>query len=283
MPSLPSPVLPEMAGLRRAFEGRSATAEAGLGASLSARTDLLAAQVWRGGEPVKLSRFEHSIAVFLATRPNGASTEELADALFSHHALYSARRSIKVLVYRIRKKVGTVDYIRSDGGRYRLGDAAIDELRGIERQVRTHRTEVVDGGHLLDPAICERFRQWRERLRPGRPNFIEQQPWFEEMEWRLRHLERDLILVLAGDALARNDGAEVLELVGDLQRTGSLEEEVHELVIRAHLVLGDSSGALAEYRRYERTLEKELGVAPSEKLRQLILNAREHSSASRRC
>jgi DNA-binding SARP family transcriptional activator len=96
------------------------------------------------------------------------------------------------------------------------------------------------------------------------------------MEWRLRHLERDLILVLASDALARNDGGEVLELVGDLRRTGSLEEEVHELVIRAHLVLGDFSGALAEYRRYERTLEKELGVAPSENLRQLILKARAH-------
>jgi DNA-binding SARP family transcriptional activator len=53
-------------------------------------------------------------------------------------------------------------------------------------------------------------------------------------------------------------------------RCEPLRESSHRALVRAHLAEGNQADALAAYRLYERLLRGELGLAPSEQMRELV-------------
>lgn len=231
----------------------------------SCTVDLLNGRIVAGGVEPRLSPLERSLPVFLGLNPGGATREEIARTFYVH-ANVGAFSAIKVLVYRIRRKLGNSACILFARGGYALDHDPTAELRALERDVAA--AAACKGP--LDEAARERLEGYRARLREQRPVVLLDQEWFERLERQLRHLERAVSVRLADDAHARRDFPVALDLVSDLIAADPLDEEACEVMIRVQLALGKRGAALAEYRRYDDVLQRELGASAPARLRELL-------------
>jgi DNA-binding SARP family transcriptional activator len=228
------------------------------------RIDLLSGEI-RTNEPgTKLTRLERAVLVYLAVK-RGGSREEIADTLFGHLDLESAHNTLKVAICRARRKCGLPPIVNWSDGRYALTECPLDELRATESAVRLTR----QARRRLCAGEMARFEAYAQRLKRRVKDPWACEPWFEPIEWRLGHLNREVCTVLATDALLAGDPARALGLAIEYEDGESLDEEPREIAIRAYHALGNRGAALAEFLRYERALERELGIKPGENLRNL--------------
>jgi DNA-binding SARP family transcriptional activator len=233
------------------------------------RFDLLSCRLFARGVEVRLTPHETAFLAFLALNAGGASREELSEQFFAHLG-DGARNAIKVLVHRLREKIGQPSAIRYSEGRYSLDHSPAEELRALEREVL-----LGDGAAVLEPALREKFVESRRRLRQARPKAFVDQAWFERTEWRLKLVEQSLAVRIARDALASGDPCGALEYVADIVRSDLLDEDATEIHMRANIRLGRRAEAVAEFERYLRAIARESGGKPAQHLRALLRNSRD--------
>jgi len=226
------------------------------------RFDLLSGRLYVEQSELRLTPLELRFVAFLGLDSSGASREELADTFFA--TSQDARNAIKVLVYRIREKVGRHSVIRYSDGRYALDHDPVAELREIEREFLPS-----DGSTALDEITRRRFASYLKRLRARNREALLDQPWFDRVEWRLRQLEHGLCIHLSRDALSRADGRGALENISGLIDSAALDEDAIEVYMRAQVILGNPSAALAQFERYAEALRSELDAKPSQALSRL--------------
>lgn len=228
--------------------------------------DILSGRVLAAGVPVALSRSELALVLALAVHGrSGASRELLADDLYPGSPLEAAFRSMKVTVHRVRRRIGSHDVLRCLDGGLMLGERVTVELPHIERDV--HAALTTDG---IDSEQRDRFEHLRQRMLDGRPAFLLDWPWFDECEARVRELGEKISLVLARDALKREQYQRAVDYATDLLHTDPLNESAAEIAIRAFLLAGDRTAAVLEYHRYATVLRREIDSRPSSSLRALV-------------
>lgn len=233
----------------------------------SVRVDLLSGRVFAGGVPVALSRAELAVMLALSVNERGASREILVEDLYPGTARDAAANTLKVNVHRVRRRVGSPDVIRYVGGRYALGERVDVELPRLEAEVRRAQLE-----GSLAPERADRFERLRQRVLDGRPEFVLEWPWFDEIERRLRELGREITLLLAREALRRDSYERAIDLATELVRDDRLDEAAAEIAIRGFLLAGNRTAAVLEYRRYASAMRNEHG-RPDEGLRELVEGA----------
>jgi DNA-binding SARP family transcriptional activator len=87
---------------------------------------------------------------------------------------------------------------------------------------------------------------------------------------RVRQLQLHVQEGVAEQLLRRGRHAAALEFALDALRMEETRESAHRLVIRVHLAEGNVGEARRQFKRCERVLGKELGIAPSGQLRALL-------------
>jgi DNA-binding SARP family transcriptional activator len=229
------------------------------------RIDLLSGRVLARGVPVALSKAELAVVIALALHERGVPRDLLTDELYPDAEPLAAGKSLKVNVHRVRRRIGSADVIRYAAGRYGLGDEVDVELPRIEAEVRRAQLEPELSSELRD-----RLERLRQRIRDGRPAFVLEWAWFDEVERRLTELGRLLALILARDALRRKRFERAIDLATELVHDDPLDENAAEIAIRALLEAGDRTAALLEYRRYASVLRREIQTNPSDGLRALV-------------
>lgn len=166
--------------------------------------------------------------------------------------------------------------------------AALSRLRGIGRkaldvtptEVRLARDVTVDlyhsrslAQHLVDPrAPAEELRlnaatvdQLSADLLPG---------WYDE--WALleaehwRQLRLHALEALAGEFIDAKEFAGAVSAAHAAVQADPLRESSQASLIRAHLAEGNPSEALHHFERYAQRLRDELGLRPTQRLRQLV-------------
>ena len=231
--------------------------------------DVLSGRVFSNGMPVALAPSELALVFALAMHGRaGAPREMLAEDLYPGSSLENALSSMKVTVHRLRRRVGRHDVIRYVDRRLVLGERVSVELQQIEKDV--HAALLRD---TLDDPQRDRFARLRQRMLDGRPAFLLAWPWFDECESRVRGLAEQLSLVLARDALRRENYQDAVDYASDLMRTDPLDESAAEIAIRAFLLAGDRTAAILEFRRYASFLRREGDSRPSPSLRALVDDA----------
>jgi DNA-binding SARP family transcriptional activator len=233
-------------------------------APASWNVDLLNGRIMVGESEPRLSPLERCLPVFLGIHAGGASREEIGRALHAH--LDDAADAVKVLVYRVRLKIGDSTCIRFAQGRYALDHDPSHELRRLEHAALAASSR----DRVLEQRLRVELEGYRARLRRRRPQVLLDQDWFERVERHLRQLERTLAIRLAADAFERRDFATALGLSSDLVALDSLDEEAWEIAIRVQLAMGKRGAALADFLRYGDLLQRELGTAPPQRLRELL-------------
>ena len=229
------------------------------------QVDIISGRVFRWGCPIPLSRTELSVVIVLALNEYGLSRDELADALYPDADAVDAANTVKVTIYRVRRRIGLPEAIPFRSGRYTLGNLAEVELRQIDRNLRRWRTTGTFG--CEDRDALERLRR---RLIPARPAFMQNWIWFQPAERRLRELYREVTTLIARDALGTDRLEWAIELAADLANADPLDEAAAEIGIRGFLRLGDRASALLAYRRYSVSIRRELSLSPPHAISALL-------------
>jgi predicted ATPase/DNA-binding SARP family transcriptional activator len=191
-------------------------------------------------------------------------TDRLADIVWGGRAPATAQNTLQSHVSYLRRVLGSRAAIlaRAPGYVLDLGDDATD-VAVAERLIR-------QAAQSADPVRAARDLQVAVDLWRG-PSMAD----VGGLDWLCRQGERlDHLLLQAQQALAerRLEIGEHVELVPELQRLVQrhpLHEHLHALLILALYRAGRQADALAAYRRLRRTLGEDLGIDPSQPLRDL--------------
>lgn len=197
------------------------------------------------GRPVQLGGREQRLVALLALRGR-RPRPYVAGTLWPTSTEPRAQASLRAAVLRSRQAVPGL----LDAGR-RTVALALGVTVDVQEMLR-----VAGNGHGVD-ADGERALASlvTGELLPG---------WYEDWvlfeKERLQHVRLRALEALAERQLAAGSADLALEAALEAVAIEPLRESAHALAIRAHLLAGNRSAAVREYRLYRSRLERELGI-----------------------
>lgn len=222
--------------------------------------------------PVSLPRKQRALLGLLAVQPDRTvSHEEIADVLWSGDAPLSYPQLVHTHVARLRRIIeppsgegATSRRICTVRGGYLFNSAGVRlDLRRFEDQVVLARRTVAHEPATALDLYGQALHCWQGRLLHDLP-----QLWHHPSVVRVAQRHIDVAIEFADLALQLNRSAFAVEHL----RTASYEEPLHEpLQARIMLTLADSgrrAAALHLFAELRTRLKEELGVEPSEDIRQ---------------
>ena len=234
-------------------------------ASAPVLVQLVSGRVFLQGLPIALRPRELALVIALALHERGVHRDILKEDLYPELDGHSAVNALKVLVHRVRRRIGCMDVIRFDAGTYRFGDTVAVDLPFIENRLR--RFSVANG---IEADERDEIVRLRNRLLDGRPAFVLEWEWFDDVERRLRDMARDVGVILGYDALRREQYQRAIDLATELAREDPLDEVATEIAIKGLMLAGNRTAALLEYRRFMSVLRREGAPEPSREIRDLF-------------
>lgn len=208
------------------------------------------------GHAVELSLSSQRVIAFLAIHERTLQRPYVAGSLWSNSTDERAAASLRSALWRIPNAARHL--VTSTGGAIRLSPAIVVDVVGLttlshelEQRPVAEVLRNVTGfeDDLLPDWYDDWLLEWRERWR----------------HIRLHALEAIAVLLTAGGSYGR-----AIEAALAATRAEPLRESAHRVVIEAHLAEGNAGEAVRQFRAYERLLRKELGIAPSPDMRELL-------------
>lgn len=208
------------------------------------------------GSPVTLGHREQRLVALLAIR-GSRPRSQVAGTLWPDTTEERALTSLRAAVLHTRRQVcGLLDVGRTTLGLQQGVHVDVQEL---------HRCAADIGLAKTGPAAGAMATLASADLLPG---------WYED--WvllereRLQHLRLHALESLALTELDRGNPALAATAARAATLIEPLRESAHAIVIRAHLLAGNRSAAVREFHYYRQRLEKELAIAPSPELTELV-------------
>lgn len=205
---------------------------------------------------VSLGVREQRLVALLALRGRRPRTQ-IAGTLWPDTTDVRALSSLRAAVLRVRRSAP--DLI--DGGRTSLALAA-------EVQVDVNEVMQCVADVAADPADDPARQVSLLRHADLLPGWYED--WVVVERERLQHLRLLSLESVARAALDRGDFDLALTAAIETIAIEPLRESAHAIAIRAHLMAGNQSSAVTEYRDYRHLLRSMLAIAPSRELNELL-------------
>ena len=188
--------------------------------------------------------------------------DRIIDDLWPAGSPAKAEQNVASLVSRLRRVVGRR---RIEGGRsgYRLVRSGGLETDLLEAQAAVAEAESQLASGAYNGA-CGAARRALAVLDGG--DVVEDDPyaaWAETPRRRAEALRRRARAGLWTASLAAGDTRSALDAATAAVDSDPFDEEAHRVIMRASHRRGDRGAALLAYKRLERSLHDELGVAPS--------------------
>jgi len=92
-------------------------------------------------------------------------------------------------------------------------------------------------------------------------------PWVDEQRSYYKEQYLHLLETLAGFAQKQNEWTHSLQLAQQILHEDPFREDIHCLIMKAHVNLGNRGAAKEQYEALRRLLERELGVEPGPETR----------------
>ena len=217
-------------------------------------------RVVRDGYVIPASKWKGAQAreLFFYILLHGPLTRDAIGVIFwPDAAAQKVTGSFHTAIRQIRTAVGA-EAVVEEGREYRLGDITywfdVEEFEALVIQARLLRSQDRRAEHL-----------WKRAAALYRGDFLPEanRTWCVSRRETLRDM---YVETLVGMGQCHAGRRELEEAIGWYRRAlevDGLREDVHRAIIRCYFEAGRRSEALAQYRRCEEMLEKELGIAPS--------------------
>jgi DNA-binding SARP family transcriptional activator len=234
---------------------RSALRPIDRGATPRVRLHLLSAfEVVRDDHAVPLAPGSQRLVAFLALQERPVRREFTAGMLWPDVSDGRAAANLRSTLWRVQKQLGVRGLIATKGERLLIDPQTPIDLRDAERAARA----------VLDDGECD-ARLFSHDVLPD---------WYDD--WVL--LERESFRQLRLSALEAlcerhtNAGRLGQALEAGLLSVASepLRESAHRALIRVHLAAGNAVEAIRQYGVCRRLLHDQLGIEPTQQLRELI-------------
>jgi DNA-binding SARP family transcriptional activator len=212
----------------------------------------------RDGAEVALPTPARRLLAFLALRDQPLLRDYVAETLWIDATRDHAAGSMRSALFTVRR--ACPDAVEASNGRLVVGPSLVIDVREAVTSARRLLSPSDEPCHI-DPRglpfsgdiLPDWYDDWvvieRERFRELRVHAL------EAVCARLTSVGRFGEAMEAGLAAAKGE---------------PLRESAHRAVIGVHLAEGNRAQALAEYRHFRDRLERELGIAPSARMDQLI-------------
>lgn len=214
--------------------------------------------------PVRGLRRKAVLAVLALRRNEVVSTGSLVETVWGDAPPTTAVNTLQSHVSHLRHVLGSKSAIlaRPPGYVLDLGADATD-VEFAERLIR-------QGTEAADPVQRARFLRAALALWRDRPLLdVAGLGWLDEQATRLEQLRMTATGLLIETRLALGEHAHFLPELDRLAREHPYDEQIHGQLILALYRTGRQADALSAYRRLRVTLAEELGVDPSQRLRDL--------------
>jgi DNA-binding SARP family transcriptional activator len=211
------------------------------------------------GREVPLSVPARRVLAFLALHDRGVLRDHVAEMLWLDSTQDRAAGSLRSALFKLRQAAGC-ELVEAQSGRLQLAVPVVVDAREAvawAQRVLDPSTEVgdlhVNGLALAGDILPDWYDDWvaleRERFRELRVHAL------EVLCARLMSAERFGEAMEAGRAAIKGE---------------PLRESAHRAVMSVHLAEGNRAEALDVYRRFRDRLQHELGLAPSERMHELL-------------
>jgi SARP family transcriptional regulator, regulator of embCAB operon len=215
-----------------------------------------------GDAPVSVPLGSKRLLAFVALHCRAAVPRALvAGSLWPHASEESAYTNLRAALSRLR-----------GSGRKALSICPSEVRLAREISVDLHHTRSL-AQHILDPHVptedleltTATVDQLSDDLLPG---------WYDD--WALleaenwRQLRLHALEALAENFIGTHQLAGAVTAAQTAVRADPLRESSQAVLIRAHLAESNPAQALDEFARYERLLQRELGLRPTDRLRGLV-------------
>jgi DNA-binding SARP family transcriptional activator len=207
------------------------------------------------------------LAYLILNRERDITADELVSALWGDDAPQQAEATLRTLISKVRRAVGTDALGR--GGRYRLS---------LPEEVRVDLEVARDAIHRAESAVAAEdwHRAWapaQVTLMSARRGFLpgEEATWIDEVRRELRELETRGLESYAAASLGVG-GTELAVAEQTARRLVEREpyhESGHRILMQALAAKGNMADALLAYERLAGLLREELGADPSPRTREL--------------
>jgi DNA-binding SARP family transcriptional activator len=221
------------------------------------------------GATVYLRPREHAMLLLIALAPEGTSFDALSDQLWPDLDGDAAHNAMRVNLHRLRKALGDDAAIVRSATRYRVRRGSVVDMWTFQEILSS-----VTRARILTPKQRGQIDGVFQTLRGGKPRRPADQPWFYTIEQNIARLTREAGRFLGEDALRQGDYTRAIQIGTTLLDDDAADEIACEVVIRARLACGDTTGALSTYRDYREAIASIPFAQPSAKIEALVADVR---------
>jgi DNA-binding SARP family transcriptional activator len=219
------------------------------------------------------TRRARDILCFISSRRHRrASKDTIIDTFWGESDIEIVDKNFHPTVSHIRKALNSNQPLKQNFILYRDGDYLLNpEL--------SYRIDIEEFDHLVSQGeSARRARQFEECVQLFeravalyRGEFAQgsYEPWVEEQRTYYREQYLHLLESLARMSQKRDEWAQSLQLAQRILHEDPFREDIHCLIMRAHVNLGNKAAAKEQFETLRRLLERELGVEPGGETRKL--------------
>jgi DNA-binding SARP family transcriptional activator len=215
-------------------------------------------EVRSGGDPVQFPVSAQRVLAFLVLRGRSLRRDTLAGSLWLDATDQRAAASLRSALWRINRRVRLVEV---DGEQLRLDRAVRVDLREAELIARRELdfgpvdSSDDDAAALSSDLLPDWYEDW----------VILEREHFRQL--RLRALDARCERLARTGRLSEALDAGLLSVAGE-----PLRESAHRALVQVHIAYGNLGEAARQYRLCRQLFREQLGIEPSEQLREMIVH-----------
>jgi DNA-binding SARP family transcriptional activator len=218
------------------------------------------------GEEIELPLSAQRLLAFLAIQDVPLLRVYVAGVLWPGTSEKRSYANLRSALCRVRRPGHAI--VDANGATVRLAPRVSVDFREATKLSR----DLLQGSHAEPPACGMQSLCW-DLL----PDWYDE--WLESERERLRQLRLHALETLVELHLASGDYGLATEAGLAALREDRLRETANHALIRTYLAEGNATEAIRHYRSYERLLLRELGMAPSQRMQELLDSMPELSRA----
>lgn len=224
--------------------------------------EVATAEISRGGSAINVSEGTLQLAMLLAVSGD-IGRDSIIDRMWPDLDGDAAANALKMCVHRARTHLGDASAIQVRKGMYALGPGVESTYRHILGCAAAATSTLSDSQRIEYTDVFDRLARG---IASGRAPW----PWFQPYGRALLDAMHGLGQRLAEDEIERGDPRVALQLARRMASVDPFDEGARILVVQAHVKLGNWTAAVHEFREFSDMLKRDLGTAPSERLRGLV-------------
>ncbi len=223
-------------------------------------------QVFVNDKPIDVGAWgsarPRELLVYLLMHPEGRTKEQVGLAFWPDASAAQLRNNFHVTLHRLRKTLGTSDWIVSSGERYR-----VDPSLTLDFDVSAFGREMADAMRAAKRKEADAARNLEQALNRYRGDLLDGEPvgdWHIEHRDRFQRVYIDGLMQLGALQTAEERPSKAAEAYRRVLARDELHEEALVALMRCHAAVGERVQALRIYARYVERLRTELDCEPGD-------------------